>query len=52
VIAIPRDLNLNAGNECVECGGVVMCRKGAARYGASKGACHCIAHGMAEREAE
>jgi hypothetical protein len=52
VIAIPWDLNLNPGNKCVECGGVVRSRKGAARYGASKGACHCIAHGMAEREPE
>ena len=52
VIAIPWDLDLDASNECVECGGVVRSRKGAARYGASKGACHCIAHGMAEREPE
>jgi hypothetical protein len=50
VIAIPRDLDLNASDECVECGGVVRGGKGAARYGTSHGACHCIAHGMAERE--
>ena len=38
MIAIPWDLDFDASNECVECGGVVRSRKGAARYGASKGA--------------
>ena len=52
VITVPRDLDLDAGNECVKCGGVVRGGKGAARYGASEGACHCIAHGIAEREPE
>jgi hypothetical protein len=35
VIAIPRDLNFNPGNEHIKCGGVVGGRESAAGYGSS-----------------
>jgi hypothetical protein len=52
VIAISRDLNLNASDERIQRGGLFRGWKGAVRYCSAQGTRHCIAHDMAEREPE